>query len=188
MSREEIQETELIPRILAGEKDLYSELVERHGVYLFRLCLALLGDRHQAEDAAQVALIKAYQSLNSFQGKSSFRTWIVRISLNHCKDILTKRSRWKFLSLDALLEGNHPVAEFMVTELEEAPPLPVLTESMLERLSEGERKAIRLIREKEGISYEEMGKELGLSLDGVKGRLKRARLKLRKFLKIGEKT
>ncbi len=182
--REELQEKDLIPRILAGEKDLYSGLVERHGTYLFRLCLALLGDRHQAEEAAQVVLIKAYRSLGSFRGSASFRTWIVRIGLNHCKDLLKKRKKWKFFSLDTLLEGDRPMPEALVKEPEEEKiEAAVLTDEMLESLSEGERDAIELIKEKEGISYEEMGKELGLTLDGVKGRLKRARMKLRRLLK-----
>ncbi len=60
-----------------------------------------------------------------------------------------------------------------------------MTPEMFKTLSEGERKILRLVQERENLSYEEMGKELGLSLDGVKGRLKRARAKIQLLLKEG---
>jgi len=157
--------------------------VERHGTYLFQLCLALLGDSHQAEEAAQVVLIKAYQSLVNFKGNASFRTWITRIGLNHCKDLLRQRKRRHFLSLETMVEEGRPLPESQAGEGEEKHGLPRVTEAMLNTLTEGERDIIHLVGEKYDMSYEEMGQRLGLSLDGVKGRLKRARIKLRRFLK-----
>jgi RNA polymerase sigma-70 factor (ECF subfamily) len=176
-----IEESDLIHRILSGEKDLYAELVDRHGAYLYQLCLALLGDTHQAEEAAQEVLIKAYRALPGFQGHSSFRTWVVRIGLNHCKDLLRLRRRRKFLSLEILMEQGVPLPQKR-TAVEDERELPQVTEKMLETLTEGERDVIRLVEEKYDMSYEEMGRRLGLSLDGIKGRLKRARIKLRRFL------
>lgn len=181
--RAAIEESDLIRLILSGDRDLYAELVDRNGTYLFQLCLALLGDSHQAEEAAQVVFIKAYQSLASFRGNASFRTWLTRIGLNHCKDLLRQRKRRRFLSLETLMEEGRTVPEAPVEESEEAPKLPQVTEAMLETLTEGEKNLIRLVGEGNNMSYEEMGKRLGLSLDGVKGRLKRARMKLRRFLK-----
>ena len=179
-----IEEREIISSILAGDRDLYAQLVERHKRNLYQLCLAILSDPHEAEEAAQVAFIKAFRSLGSFRGASSFRTWITRIGLNHCKDLIRQKARRKFLSLDFLLEGGKPTPPVLVQEIPEEPfPLPVLSQAMLDCLSEGERAVIRLMREKEGLSYAQIGRELGLSLDGVKGRLKRARSKLQHFLK-----
>ncbi|HVZ80995.1 MAG TPA: RNA polymerase sigma factor [bacterium] len=177
-----IEESDLIRHILSGNRDLYAELVDRHGTYLYQLCLALLRDPHQAEEAAQEVLIKAYRSLSNFKGHSSFRTWVVRIGLNHCKDILRKRKNRRFLSLETLLEQGWPLSDERSSE--EGPrELPRVTAAMLEVLTEGEKDVLRLVEEKYDMSYEEMGRRLGLSLDGVKGRLKRARIKLRRFLK-----
>lgn len=181
-----IEEKELINRILGGDKDLYGELVDRHKTGLFQLCLAVLRDPHEAEDAAQVVFIKAYRSLGTFRGGSTFRTWITRIGLNQCKDILRQKSRRKFLSLDFLLEGDHTVPAVLVSNPGmDLPEGPAVTPEMFKTLSEGERKILRLVQEREDLSYEEMGKELGLSLDGVKGRLKRARAKIQLLLKEG---
>ena len=182
--RSAIEERDLIQKILSGERDLYARLVERHQRNLYQLCLAILSDPHEAEEAAQVAFIKAYRALGSFHGDSSFRTWLTRIGLNHCRDLLRTRKKRRFLSLEILLAEGRKVPDALIERLPEPPePLPVLTPEMLGSLSEGERKIVELVRDREGcISYEEIGKELGLSLDGVKGRLKRARAKLHQWV------
>ncbi len=178
-----IEEKDLILEILAGNRDLYAELVERHGKNLFQLCLAVLGDPHEAEEAAQVAFIKAYRGLSSYKGASSFRTWITRIGLNQCKDMIRKKKRRHILSLEGLLEGGKSLSALSVENPQETPdPLPHVTERMLGALSEGERRVIRLMLDKGKLSYGQIAGELGLSLDGVKGRLKRARMKLQHFL------
>ncbi len=182
--RPAIEERELILKILAGDRDLYAQLVERHQRNLYQLCLTILGDPHEGEDAAQVAFIKAYRALGAFKGQSSFRTWLTRIGLNHCRDVLRLKKRRRFLSLERLLEEGQAIPEALEGKTAEPiAPLPLLTAEMLGTLSEGERKIIELLRDREGrISYEEMGRELGLTLDGVKGRLKRARIKLHQWV------
>jgi RNA polymerase sigma-70 factor (ECF subfamily) len=179
-----IEERDLIYKILAGDRELYAQLVERHQRNLYQLCLAILSDPHEAEEAAQVAFIKAYRALSSFQGASSFRTWLTRIGLNHCRDVLRVRKKRRFISLESLLEEGKTVPEALVEFFPEPPaPMPALTPEMLGALSAGERKIVELVRDREGrISYEEIGRELGLSLDGVKGRLKRARVKLHQWV------
>jgi RNA polymerase sigma-70 factor (ECF subfamily) len=185
-----IEERDLIFNILAGDRDLYAQLVERHQKNLFQLCLAILSDPHEAEEAAQVAFIKAYHALGSFRGNSSFSTWLTRIGLNHCRDVLRARKKRRFLSLESLLEEGKPVPEALVESLPEPfVPLPALTPEMLGSLSEGERKIVELLRDREGrISYEEIGRKLGLTLDGVKGRLKRARVKLHHWVEKSGKN
>ncbi len=178
-----IKEKELIREILAGNRDLYAEIVERHGTNLYQLCLAVLGDPHEAEEAAQVAFIKAYRGLSSYKGASSFRTWITRIAVNHCKDMIRKKNRRHIFSLEGLQEGGKSIQVVAVDGTQDSPePLPKVTEGMLGALSEGERRVIQLMLDKGKLSYEQIAGELGLSLDGVKGRLKRARMKLQHFL------
>lgn len=181
--RTAIEERELIRKIQAGDRELYARLVEAHQTSLYRLCLAILSDPHEAEEAAQVTFIKAYRALGSFRGASGFRTWLTRIGLNHCRDILRRKKHRFFLSLEGLLEEGVPLPEAAaLPDSEIQDQVPRITTEMLGALSAGERSVIELLREGEGkISYEEMGRKLGLTQDGVKGRLKRARVKLRQW-------
>jgi RNA polymerase sigma-70 factor (ECF subfamily) len=179
-----IDEKELIAHILCGEKELFAELVCSHQAQVYQLCLAFLGDSHEAEEAAQTTFIRAYGSLARFQHNSSFRTWITRIGINHCKDVLKSRKRSKTVSLDNLLEDGTMLPRALVVEPMEEPNEGFsLPRGALDRLSKGERDVLKKAGEKASLDYQSIGLELGLSRDGVKGRLKRARLKVRSFLK-----
>ena len=180
--RAAIDEKDLIAHILSGDKDLYRVLVEKHQTDLFRLCLAVLSDPHEAEDAAQTAFIKAYGSLASFRMGSSFKTWITRIAINHCKDVLRKKRQRQFFSLDSILETLRALPESLVSRPAEEPvEAPLIPRGSWDVLSEGERAVLGLIKDRPDISYEEISRQLGLSLDSVKGKLKRARIKLRAY-------
>jgi RNA polymerase sigma-70 factor (ECF subfamily) len=154
-----------------------------HQAAVLGLCLAILGDPHEAEDAAQAAFLKAYRALERFQGQASFRTWITRIAINTCKDRLRQRQRQRTQSLDAWVEAGKPLPAALVqAPLNEAGP-SALSPELLGRLSPGERGLLDLLLDDDTLSYAELGERLGLSLDGVKGRLKRAREKLRAWRK-----
>jgi RNA polymerase sigma-70 factor, ECF subfamily len=180
--RAAIEEKDLIAHILSGEKDLYRELVEKNQVDLYRLCLAVLSNTHEAEDAAQTAFIKAYRSLGSFRMGSSFKTWITRIAINHCKDIIRKKRTRQFFSLNSMLETLKSLPETLISRQPEEPAeVPAIPRGAWETLSEAERAVLGLLKDKPDISYEEIARQLGLSLDSVKGKLKRARIKLRAY-------
>lgn len=164
---------------MAGELELYGELMRAHQAAVLGLCLAILGDRHEAEDAAQAAFLKAYRALGRFEGQASFRTWLTRIAINTCKDRLRQRQRQRTQSLEAWVEAGKPLPSALVqAPAEEARQGPLSLE-LLARLSPGERGLVDLLMGDDTLSYAELGERLGLSLDGVKGRLKRARGKLR---------
>jgi RNA polymerase sigma-70 factor (ECF subfamily) len=146
--------------------------------------LAFLGDPHEAEEAAQSTFIKAYGSLSRFQQNASFRTWITRIGINHCKDVLRSRKRLKTISLDTLLEDGTPLPRALVSFPTERPKkVFALPTGALDRLSRGERDVLEKAGEQATLDYSVLGRVLGLSRDGVKGRLKRARSKVRAYLK-----
>ena len=179
-----IDEKELIARVLSGESDRFAVLVRLNQAQIYQLCLAFLGNPHDAEEAAQTTFIKAYSSLARFQHNSSFRTWVTRIGINHCKDVLKYRKRSKTVSLDDLLEDGTMLPQSLVVEPPEGPTEAfTLPRGALDRLSRGERDVLRKAGEKASLDYQSIGLELGLSRDGVKGHLKRARLKVRSFLK-----
>lgn len=123
-----------------------------------------------AEDAAQEAFIKAYHSLDRFKGDSSFSTWLYRIAANHCKDLLRKRARQKTEPLEAVVQE-------MGERLEEGRENADLIERMLAAIPEDYR-AVLILRETEGMSYQEIAQTLNISVDAVKARLKRARAEI----------
>lgn len=164
--------------------EAYGDLVLAHQAYLHGLCTAILGDPHEAEDAAQVAFIKAYKALPAFAGQAKFRTWLTRIAVNQCKDRIRQLRRRRLVSLDASLEAGQPLPAALVHRPEA--PLPgtaAIPLEVLERLSPGERDLLGLLQADDSLSYGDLGARLGLSLDSVKGRLKRARQKLRHYWK-----
>jgi RNA polymerase sigma-70 factor (ECF subfamily) len=151
--------------------------------------LAYLGDPREAEEAAHVAFIKAYGALSRFRSDASFGTWLFRIGINHCKDVLKARGRNRFLSLDAMLEGPDGSGSGRVPEglVQAAPKDDSETAARLKdamgRLSAGEREVLLKVADRSEEDYGAIGQEMGLSREGVKGRLKRARAKVIGYLK-----
>jgi RNA polymerase sigma-70 factor (ECF subfamily) len=173
---------DLIRRIREGQTEPFSELVRRHETSLYRVGLAFLGDPDEAEEAAQEVFVKAYRSLADFKGDSSFRTWATRIAINHCKDLLRRRGRRTFLSIDAFASGEAPhPRELIVAPPSAAPEGFERARKVLDALPEGDREILVLF-EVEELSYEEIAATLKVSLDAVKGRLKRARQRVRDLL------
>ena len=160
-------------------------MVKEYQVRLYRLCMAYLGDPHEAEEAAHVSFIKAYGGLERFRKGSSFGTWLFRIGVNHCKDALRKRRRNRLLSLEELskTDGKVPEALRASPAVGGPPGSPSIDPTALKHLSRGERAVLMRVAENPGVDYGEIGRALGLSREGVKGRLKRARLKVLTFLK-----
>src|SRR5678815_4727502 len=86
-----LPDSELISRILQGEKDLYALLVRRYNQRLYRVGMGIINDDDEVEDVMQVAYIKAYENLSRFERKSSFSTWLTRILINECLLRIRKR-------------------------------------------------------------------------------------------------
>lgn len=179
-----INEPEAILRILGGEQDLFAELVREHQVQLYQLCLAFLQDPHDADEATQVVFIKAYRSLGNFRGGASFKTWLTRIGINQCKDVIKNKRRRRTFSLDVIVESFKKMPDILVAHPEQiAMEVKGFPPEIVEGLSEGERQIVEIIRCKDEIRYEEIAQELGLSVDAVKGRLKRARVKMQENMR-----
>jgi RNA polymerase sigma-70 factor (ECF subfamily) len=168
------EERRRIERILAGHQDEYAVLVENHQDRVYGLCLSLLKNPTEAEDAAQEIFLKVYQRLREFRFESSFSTWLYRAAYRHSLDLLKSRSRRRSESLDALMEQGHPSMD---------PPAPSgdrldLAREVLSELRPEDRLVIAL-REIQGLTYDEMAETLDISLDALKSRLRRARETLR---------
>lgn len=170
------EDQQAIERIRAGDKEAYALLVRKHQARIRSYCLWTLGNAAEADDAAQEVFIKAYRGLGSFRGAAGFSTWLHRIAVNHCRDLLRKRGRERIESWDALREEQGEAAEALVAREEPVAQRRQLQEA-LDRLPEQYR-TILILREVEGLSYEELAKFLNCSLDAVKARLRRARSEL----------
>ena len=170
-------ERDLIAAILSGQTDAFATLVRRHQDHVYGLCLSLMKNPSDAEDAAQEIFLKTYRRLKKFRFESSFRTWLYRVAYHHCLDLLKARSRRPSESLDALIEMR---GDFVAEIPARMAPSPQADQARLalDALRPEERLVLTL-REIQGLTYEEMRDALNISLDAVKSRLRRARDSLR---------
>lgn len=181
------EDLEILKRIRAGDKEAYSELVLRYQDRILQHCASMLSDAREGEDAAQEVFVKAFYALPRFKGGSAFYTWLYRIAHNHCLDRIRQRNRRPAYSWDHLIEekGDEIEKLFADSGVRDRAGDRELVEMTLALLSEDYRAAL-VLREIQGLSYEEMTDVLGCSLAAVKSRLKRARRdfeeKLRHFL------
>lgn len=162
-----------------GDGDAFAELVRRHAPRVRALCAATLGGPAEAEDAAQEAFLKAHRALSRYTGAASFGTWLHRIAVNHCLDLLRAASRRRSDSLEALLEADSSALGRALSEPSSAQALEDrdTVARLLSRLPPEQRLALTL-REAEGMTYEEIAAAMSCSLDSVKARIKRARAEL----------
>lgn len=167
------EDSETIALVLAGDRNLFGDLVTRHQARVYRVCLSVLNDPQEAEEASQDTFIRAFKALSNFRGDSAFTTWLTRIAINTSRSRLRHLKLRRFLSLDALREKGsfaEPVAP---------PDNPnAKAHELLASLPENDREII-LLKEVEGLDYKEIASVLNLSVEGVRGRLKRARMRLR---------
>ena len=175
---------EIIEAVVAGDAEAFATLVRAHQARVRLACLVFLGNKEEADDAAQDIFIKAYKGLAGFKGEASFETWLMRIADNHCRDLLRTRKAHRTESLDALLAEKGDALEGLLSRSSGAGDTPAYSSQDLELLGRlfsalpPEDREVLALREVEMFSYEEIAQKLGLSLDAVKGRLKRARAAL----------
>ena len=148
----------------------FEALLAEHQDRIFRLCASMLGDRRDAEDAAQEVFLKAYRSLDKFKGESAAGTWLHRIAANHCLDLLRKRAR----------RPAEPLTDELAGRLFSRPPDLEALDLADRALSElpPDYRLVLTLRELQGFSYEEIAEMTDSSLDSVKARLRRAREQL----------
>jgi RNA polymerase sigma-70 factor (ECF subfamily) len=177
-------EPALIAQCLAGDRKAYAVLVERYKGLVHDLVYRMIGDAGKAEDVAQDAFVKAYLSLRHFRGQSRFSTWLCRIALNRCKDLMRKASREVLMPggpdgeptlPDPADEGETPAATLERRERE------AVLRGALARLPTKYREAV-VLRHIEGMDFAEVGTLLGIPAGAAKVRTFRGREMLRKFL------
>jgi RNA polymerase sigma-70 factor (ECF subfamily) len=179
-----VDERAIIARCLAGERTAYAVLVDRYKGLVHDLVSRMLGDAVEAEDIAQDAFVKAYLSLRDFRGESKFSTWVCRIALNRCKDVLRKQGRAPWT------RSRHEDGP-QAAEVADDRETPVESVERREREAALHRALARLpvkyrevlvLRHIEGMEFHEIGRVLGIAAGAAKVRAFRARETLRKLL------
>jgi RNA polymerase sigma-70 factor, ECF subfamily len=180
-------EQNLISRCQNGDIQAYRGLVDRYEDRVYALACSILGDREAAKDAAQEAFVRAFKAIGTFEGHSSFYTWLYRITTNVCLNAAQKEQRrLDSVSLDGLQEKHDISSErFFQTEGPENDmdriDLRHQIDKVLTCLSPDHR-AVVVLKDIEDLSQEEIAEVLGVSVGTVKSRLSRARMVLRDLL------
>jgi RNA polymerase sigma-70 factor (ECF subfamily) len=175
----------LLARLASGEREALEELFGRYRLLAYRVAHRLLGNEADALDAVQDGFVKALNRLDSFQGRSTFKTWLLRVISNAALDYGRQRGRRETLSLDALRTSarkrSYPLATTDPAAGLERADLRRLIQEALATLSEVQRQTFVLHAEAE-LSYREVADVLGISIGTVMSRLYYARQKLRAYL------
>lgn len=181
----------LLGRAAAGEREALDELFGRYRLLAYRVAHRLLGNEADALDAVQEAFVKALVHLPSFQGRSSFKTWMLRVVSNAALDLGRQRRRREALSMDAanakLRENIEPVIVIDPAHELERRDLRHQLQEALAQLPAAQRQTFVLHAEAE-LSYREVADILEISIGTVMSRLYYARQRLRVLLEPSVKS
>lgn len=185
-SQERSRESALIVRILAGEKELYHELIRLHERSVYLTAFSVLQNTADAEDVAQESILKGFRYLSQFRAESRFSTWLLKITLNEARMRLRKQHKELWESLDAQTdeqESEYVPEEFgdwreIPSEALERKEIRDVLSAAVAALREIYREVI-VLRDIRQFSVAETAQVLGVSPGVVKTRLIRARLQLR---------
>jgi RNA polymerase sigma-70 factor, ECF subfamily len=178
------REAALVQRCAVGEEAACSELVGEHQRMVVQLAMNLLGDRDEALDLSQDVFLRVFRTIHRFRGQSSLRTWIYRIAVNQARNrhrFWRRRHRADQVPLEQhiaahgeFLSDGESIPDRVLAQKELAAQLQLA----LDHLPFDQRTAI-ILREIDGLSYEEIAFSLGVAVGTVKSRLTRARQALR---------
>ena len=178
-------ERENIARAAKGDADAFEALMGAYEKKIYALCLRMMGNPHDGEDAAQEAMLRIWRTIGQYRFESAFSTWIYRVTASCCMDAIRKRQRQAQPSLEELGEADgfdpadsgetpqeHAERKETRTEIQQA--ISAVPETMRE---------VFLLRDVHGLSVEETAQALQIAQGTVKSRLARAREKIAAELK-----
>lgn len=179
-------EQELVHSAQKGDTSAFGQLVEAHQSKIYSLCYRMTGNAEDAADLTQEVFLSAWRSLSRFQEQSSFGTWVYRMATNASIDFLRREKRRQVLSMTMEEDSEErqaqvPDERYSPHRLLEQKEARQAVADALAALSPEHRQAL-VLREMEGLSYQEIGQLLDLEEGTVKSRIARARLALKDFL------
>lgn len=182
-------EKALVTRAKKGDRKAFEILVKRHQNQVYNLICYLMGQAQEAEDLTQEVFIKVYRAIKGFRFKSSFNTWLYRITVNTVYDRLRKRPKYPLQSLDEPIRTEEGEITRQIPAHSPSPLEIITAKELQEKISKAldslslKLRTIFILREIEDLSYKEIASILGCSEGTVKSRLYRARMELRKLLR-----
>jgi len=176
----------------AGDRSAFDHLMLKHKDRVFSLCYRFLGDFQEAKDMAQETFVKVYTSLKRFRMESSFSTWLYRIAVNTCKNRLKSSQFRHGKRMVVFPDPGNGESGNPAVNLKDEGPTPnglllrkektMLIQKAIDSLPR-EQKSVIILRDMEGLSYDEVSTITGYPLGTVKSKLARARLNLRNRLR-----
>lgn len=166
-----------------GDVSAFEQLVNRYDRRLFRIAQHVTHNREDAEDAVQDAFLKAFRNLDKFQEKSQFSTWLIRITVNESLMKVRKQRYTREIPIENDAHEEIEIVDWSPNpeQLYQTSELRSILRSQLQELAPSLRVAF-ILRDIEGLSSEEAAHALEITVDALKARLWRARLKLRSLL------
>ena len=187
-------EAEIIAAILAGEMQLYHELIRPHERSVYMMALSYMKNEADAEDVAQDAFIKALRNLSTFRGDAKFSTWLISITLNEARNRLRRQGVVRMQALDEPPDEDGAVSPALLRDWREIPSEAVEREEVRTLIKKAVEllpeiyKQVFLLRDVEELDVNETAQTLSISISNVKVRLHRARMMLQKELAPQLKT
>jgi RNA polymerase sigma-70 factor, ECF subfamily len=182
-------ETALIDRVLAGETNLFHQLIQPYERLVYVTIFAILRNEAEAEDGAQETMISAFRNLKSFRGDAKFSTWLVTIAMNEARKRLRKAKTTAEDSLDEPVEESEgKFTPAVLTDWREIPLQALERKELREKLQDAvatlpeKYREVFVLRDIEELNQEETSAALGINVTLVKVRLHRARMMLQKQL------
>jgi len=182
------QEKELVKRAQDGDVAAFEALIADYQKRIFSIAYRMIPNPDDAADLTQEVIVKIFKNLDKFQGSSKFSTWVYRIATNTCLDELKKTRRYTTYSLDKEIEteegslmGELPDNSPTPEQAAERKAVQTAVRIAIGRLGEEHKKVI-VLRDLQGLSYEEIAEIIGCSVGTVKSRISRARENLKKIL------
>lgn len=178
---------DLAQRHRYGDETAFEEIYDRYGAMVFNLALRLCGEPEEAADLSQETFLKIHRHLSGFRGRSSLKTWVYRVAVNCCRSRFKKQSAWRSRLLPESEETLKSLPDGRRTPEERAMARGAVgrVAAALVELPAIYREAV-LLRDIEGLTYEEISQVLGLRLGTVRSRIARGRDKLRALLEVSE--
>ena len=180
-SLDEKSDDVLITLFQSGEEEVFRILVERYTQRVRNLIYSIFNEASLVDDIAQEVFIRVYEALPRFRFESSFYTWLYRITVNKSRDELRKRRTRKFFSLHSMLDASSDELQSKIRVFPEDGSAKELVNKGLQQLPEKFRIPI-ILKDIDGLSYEEMAEIMQCEVGTVKSRLSRARSMLRNIL------
>jgi RNA polymerase sigma-70 factor (ECF subfamily) len=182
----EMDDAAAVARVISGEKDAFRLLVERHSRTIFGLAFRMMENEQDAEEIVQETFVRAYRALDGFESRANFGTWIYRIAVNRCYDLLKQRKTR--LQVEAKEELDEAALVEQIPTKNPSPERTLLSREIevrvrlaVKQLTAGERTAF-VLRHFEGRSIEEIARVLNVRQGAAKNTVHRAVLKLRQRL------